>query len=83
MSYPTILPPRERNQVIMEIIFSHDLDTTTINGLNWCRGLLEALFLSDTTMADGEYLEHFVFDPGGSNKHLQYTFPGEQPTRQD
>jgi hypothetical protein len=83
MSYPTIPPPRECDQVIMEIIFLHDLDATTIKGLNRCRGSLEALFHSDITTADGKYLEHFVFDPGGSAKHLQYTFPREQPTRQD
>ncbi len=83
MSYPTIPPPRECNQVIMEIIFSHDLDTTTIKGLNRCRGLLEALFLSDITMADGKYLEHFMFDPVGGAKSLRYTFPREQATRQD
>jgi hypothetical protein len=77
MSYPTILPPRECDQVIMEIIFSHDIDTTTIKGLN------EAQFLSDITTADGKYLEHFMFDPGGSAKSLQYIFPRELPTRQD
>jgi hypothetical protein len=48
----------------MEIIFSHNLDTTTIKGLNRCRRSLEALFLSDITTADGKYLEHFVFEPG-------------------
>jgi hypothetical protein len=67
----------------MEIIFSHDLDTTTIRGLNRRRGSLEALFLSDITTADGKYLEHFEFDPGGSAKCSQYTFPREQPMRQD
>jgi hypothetical protein len=81
MSYPTIPPPRKCNQVIMEIIFSYDLDATTIKGLNRYRGSLEALFLSDITMADGKYLDHFVFDPGGSAKHSQYTSPREQPTR--
>jgi hypothetical protein len=81
MSYPMTLPPHERDQVIIEVIFSHDLDATTIKGLNRCRGSLEALFLSDITMADGEYLEHFAFDSGGSAKHSQYTFPREQPTR--
>jgi hypothetical protein len=81
MSYPTT--PRKHDQVIMEIIFSHDLDATTIQDLNRCRGLLEALFLSDITTADGKYLEHFVFDPGGRAKCSRYTFPREQPTRQD
>jgi hypothetical protein len=83
MSYPTIPPPHKRDQVIMEIIFSHDIDAKTIKGLNRCRGSLEALFLSDITTANGKYLEHFVFDPGGSAKSLRYTFPREQPTRQD
>jgi hypothetical protein len=32
MSYPTIPPPCKRNQVIIEIIFSHDLAATTIKG---------------------------------------------------
>ncbi len=63
----------------MDIIFSHDLDATTIKGLNRCRGLLEALFLSDITMADKKYLEHFMFDPGGSAKHSRYTSQGSNP----
>jgi hypothetical protein len=52
-----------------------DVDAITIK--------LEALFLSDITTADGKFLEHFMFDPGGSAKHSQYTFPWEQPTRQE
>jgi hypothetical protein len=83
ISYPTIPLPIEHDQVIMEIIFLHDLDATTIKGLNRCRGLLEAIFLSDNTTADGNYVEHFVFDPEGSATRSQYTFPREQPTRQD
>jgi hypothetical protein len=59
----------------MEIIFSHDLDTTTIKGLNRCRGSLEALFFLGITTADGKYLEHFVFNPGGSAKRSGYNFP--------
>jgi hypothetical protein len=57
MQFPNITPPRERDQVIMDIIFSHPLDSTKI-----------ALFLSDITTGDGRYLEHFVFDPGGITK---------------
>jgi hypothetical protein len=83
MSYSTIPLPRKHNQVIMEIIFSHDLDATTIKGLNRYRGSLEAVFLSDITTEDGKYLDHFVFEPRGSAKHSRYTFSREQPTGQD
>jgi hypothetical protein len=65
MSYPNIPFPRKCNKVMMEIVFSHDLDSNATTGLNRCRGVLEAIFLSVITTADGKYLEHFVFDPGG------------------
>jgi hypothetical protein len=52
----------------METILSNDLDPTVIRGINRCRVTMDALFLSDIAMADGKYLEHFVFDPGGHTK---------------
>jgi hypothetical protein len=52
----------------MEIILSHNLNPTTIRGLNRCRVAMEALFLADIARADEKYLEHFVFDPGGHTK---------------
>ncbi len=64
MQFPTIPPPRKRDQVIMDIIFFHPLNSTEIAWLNRCRVYLHALFLSDITTADEKYLEHFVFDPG-------------------
>jgi hypothetical protein len=44
---------------------------------------MEAHFLLDITTADGKYLEYFVFNPGGNTKQSHYTFPWEQPTKQD
>ncbi len=83
MQFPTIPPPREGDQVIMNIIFSHPFDSTIIARLNRCRVYLHALFLSDITTASGKYLEHFVFNPGGITKQSRYSFPQEQPSRQD
>jgi hypothetical protein len=53
MSFPTIKPPRECNQVIMEIMLSQDLDPTKIVRVNRCRIHLEVQFLSDIMMANG------------------------------
>jgi hypothetical protein len=61
MAYSPIPFPREKDQVIMEIIFSHDLTFNAVKILNRCRGAFEANFLSDITTADGRYLEHFIF----------------------
>ncbi len=36
MSFPTIKPPRERDQVIMVIILSQNLDFTDITRINRC-----------------------------------------------
>jgi hypothetical protein len=66
MSFPTIKPPRERDQVIMEIILSQNLDFTDITRINRCCVYLQALFLSDIMAANWKYLEHFIFDPGGA-----------------
>jgi hypothetical protein len=64
MSFPTIPYPREHDQVIIEMFFSHDLRMDTIKSLGRCRGVMKTIFLSDKSTADGRYLEHFVFDPG-------------------
>jgi hypothetical protein len=47
MAYSPIPFPRERDQVIIEIIFSHDLTFNMVKSLNRCRGAFEAIFLSD------------------------------------
>ncbi len=83
MSFPTILPPQECNQVIMKIFFSQNFDFTEITWINRCRVYLQTLFLSDIMTADGKYLEHFVFNPGSPTHRSRYTFPREKPTRQD
>ncbi len=60
MSFPTIKSPRERDQVIMEIILSQNLDFTDITRINRYCVYLQALFLLDITTADRKYLKHFV-----------------------
>ena len=83
MAFSSIAPPRERDQVLMDIIASHDLDRETVRSLNRCRVALESLFLSDISTADGKYLEDFVFNPGGRGRSSKYKFPREVPTRGD
>jgi hypothetical protein len=56
MVFPPIPFPRERDQVIMEIIFSLDLIFNTVKSPNRCRGALKAIVLSDITTADGRSL---------------------------
>jgi len=64
MECATIPSPRERDQVVMELIFGKAIDRKTIRSLSRCQGSLEIIFLSDMTTADGRYLEQFVFNPG-------------------
>jgi hypothetical protein len=75
--------PRERDQVVMEILFGKNLDTNMIRSFSQCRGALEIIFLSDMTTADGQFLEHFVFDPGSQTSRSTYKFPQESLTRGD
>ena len=74
---------RERDQVIMELIFEKNLDKNTIRSLSRCRGALEIIFLTDMTTADGQYLEQFVFNPGGKVSRSKYKFPQESPAKKD
>jgi hypothetical protein len=83
MLFPTISPPWECDQVIMEIIFSQNFDFKEITWINRCRVYLQTLFHLDITTADGKYLEHFVFNLGSNTHCSRYTFPREKPTRQD
>jgi hypothetical protein len=75
--------PRERDQVVMEIMFGKNLATNTIRSLSQCRGDIEIIVLLDMTTADGQYLEHFVFTPGGWTSRTKYKFPQENPMRGD
>ena len=83
MECATIPSPRERDQVVMELIFGKVLDRKTIRSLSRCRGSLEIIFLSDMTAADGRYLEQFVFDPGSKVVLSKYKFPQESPAKKD
>ena len=83
MAYPSIAPPRERDQVLMEIFHSLDLSQETMLSLSLCRVSLESIFLSDITTADGLYLEDFVFNPGGRDRSSLFKFPRKVPTRGD
>jgi len=64
MECAPILSPRERDQVVMELILEKVLNRKTIRKSSRCGGSLEIIFLSDMTTANGRYLEQFVFDPG-------------------
>ncbi len=78
MECATILSPRERDQVVMELILGKVLDKKLIGSLSRCRGSLEVIFLSDRTTADGRYLEQFVFNPGNKVARSKYKFPQEK-----
>jgi hypothetical protein len=83
MECTTIPNPRERDQVVMELIFGKVIDKKTIRSLSRCRGSLEIIFLSDMTTADGRYLEQFVFDPGSKVERSIYKCPRESPAKKD
>jgi hypothetical protein len=83
MKYPTIPTPRERDQVIMEIVLDRVSSMAEIQSINWCRGMLQCIFLSDVVTADGRYLESFVFDPGPFKRWSNYRFPQECSSQKD
>jgi hypothetical protein len=83
MSFPTIPNLREQDHAIMDILFSQDLGSESIQSLNRCRGAMKAIFLSDISTADGRYLENFVFNPGAATAGSKYILPQEKPTRKD
>jgi len=83
LEYPTIPNPRERDQVVMELIFGKVTDKNMIRSLSRCRGSLDIIFLSDMTTADGRYLEQFVFDPGCKVERSKYKFPCKSPAKKD
>ena len=83
MKYPTIPPPRERDQVIMELVLERVYSTAEIQSINQCQRMLQCIFLSDVVTADGRYLESYVFDPGPFRSRSKYRFPRECPSQQD
>jgi hypothetical protein len=83
MECAIILSPRERDQVVMELILGQALNRKTIGSLSRCQGALDIIFLSDMTTANGRYLEQFVFDPGSKVAWSKYKFPRESPAKKD
>jgi hypothetical protein len=81
MSFLMIPPPREQDQVIMEIILAQDSNPVKIASLNRCRGYLKALFLSDIATADGKYLEHFFLTQ--AVKQGDHATPSQESSQQD
>ncbi len=55
MKYPTTPFPREKDQVIMEIILDSNSSTTVRQSLNQCQVRLQYLFLSNMVTADGKF----------------------------
>ncbi len=83
MECPSIPSPRERDQVVMELIVGKVLDRKMIRSLSRCQGALEIIFLSDMMTANGKYMEQFVFDPGSKVARSKYKFPQECPAKKD
>jgi len=81
MECATIPSPRERDQVVMELILGKVLDRKRIRSLSRCRGSLDIVFLSNMMTADGRCLEQFVFDPGSRVAQSKYKFPRESPAK--
>ena len=80
MDFRCIPLPRERDQVLMELILDAGLSKEDIRSRSRCRGMLQCIFLSYMVTADGKYLESFVFDPGPFKHRSTYRFPPEGPT---
>jgi len=83
MKYEEIPYPREKDQVIMEIIISRTSSKSAVQSLNRCRVHLGALFLSDLVTADGTLLEQLVFESTSNGVKSKYKFPREKPTKAD
>ncbi len=67
----------------MEIILDSVSLMAEIQSLNWCKGMLQCIFLSDLVTADERYLESFVFNPGPIKLCSNHCFPWECPTKRD
>jgi hypothetical protein len=83
MEFSTISLPQERDQVLMEIFFAEVHSLETIRSLGRFRGVLEAIFLSDVTTADGQYLKKIVFNLESKNMKSKFKFPREYPSNKD
>ncbi len=77
MKFHSLPLPRERDQVLMEIILDGAFSTAEIRSLSQCWGMLQCI------LADWRYLESFVFDPGPFKHSSNYCFPRECSTKMD
>jgi hypothetical protein len=61
--------------VVVEIVLDGVFSIAEIKSLNRCRGILQCIVLSDLVMADGRYLESFLFNPGPIKWCSNYCVP--------
>ena len=83
LAYTTIPPPRLHDDTIMSFLSRYMPTSPILTSINRCRCFLNLLFLSDMTTADGSTLDAELLTINAPPRISRYSFPPEQPTRDD
>ena len=84
LTYTPIPFLRRRDYLIMEYAMSKGATKEDLSRISRVRGLLCAIFVSDTVTAGGKYLEEFATARTHSREHTSTCkFPKEAPTQED
>jgi len=83
MKYDEILFPREKDQLVMDIIMTTTSNKSVVQSLNRCRCHLGALFMSDLATAEGKHLEQYALGTTANAVKSKYKFPREDPSSTD
>lgn len=83
MEYDDIELPRQDDMTIMGFLVSHTRDTTELARVNRCRCVLNALFLSDVSIADGSRINEDLLTGRRRPLKSSMKFPREEPSKLD
>ena len=74
-----LLPKRDNDRSIMEVIATLPFSTTQLKAVNRCRLRLRVTTLSDITTGDGKYVQANAFKRAPAHTHDRYAWPAQGP----
>lgn len=78
-------PPlqRQKDQYLMDLVYTHDYPKKIISNINQCRLFLQVLTISDITTVDGKYIDLTCYEHKSATRRNQRSFhqPRKKPNK--
>ncbi len=84
LDYPVQPFPRDQDGEIVELLLDGGQRSKALKGLNRCRLVHKAIYLSCISTVEGTHIDpRFLQPPTGKERLSFFKFPQEQPTKED